>query len=501
MSNLRFLVGQFFQETHSFNPCVTRREAFAIERGTELLERSAGQSTCLGGMIRVAPQLSVDLVPSIAARARPGGPVDHDFFLFLKQTILDDIERLQPDGVCLELHGAIASTEIDDCEGDLLSSIRKAYPTLPLSVALDCDGQPTPAMVDAADILVGYKTNPHSDIPETGEKALAELAEMVKQRWRTVRVLAKVPLLLQGRTVTSVWPLREIYARAAKAVADDPDLIDVSIFTGHLYLDIAGSGQAIVATSRGPVDRAAALCEELKQAFIANAGDFVEDFPPLAVVFERIRQEPANRPFVLGDFGDRVLAGAPGDSTDIIRYALDEGADLAGAIVVFDPDAVAQCQVAGEGATVSLSLGGRVTPKMLPVNVTGRVARLTDGTFVNRGPYMAGLPMSFGTSARIDVGRLSIVVTSDSPMLQDRAAYESFGIDVSSLDFLVVKSAAHFKLNFRDVGTSVVVGTKGLSTWDLRALPYRKAKFTLPKELTTTPVADLPLHISERRAG
>ena len=69
MNNYGVLIGQVFQETHSFSPLKTAKSDFAITRGSEIIENE--QVGCLGGMISAGMHRGVELVPTIVAISRP----------------------------------------------------------------------------------------------------------------------------------------------------------------------------------------------------------------------------------------------------------------------------------------------------------------------------------------------------------------------------------------------------------------------------------------------
>src|SRR3546814_4499435 len=85
--------------------------------------------------------------------------------------------------------------------------------------------------------------------------------------------------------------------------------------------------------------------------------------------------------------GDRVLAGAPGDSTAILAAALAHPDRLLGAVPVTDPEAAAKAIAAGVGRRITLAVGGRFTPGFVPLEITGDVVSATDGRFIMKGPY------------------------------------------------------------------------------------------------------------------
>jgi microcystin degradation protein MlrC len=181
---------------------------------------------------------------------------------------------------------------------------------------------------------------------------------------------------------------------------------------------------------------------------------------------------------VLADMGDRVLAGAPGDSTAILQHALCRADGLKGAIPVTDADAAAAAIRAGVGAPVNLTIGGHITPGFAPLAVRGTVLSISDGKYMTRGPYQAGERQAMGPAAVIAIdGRLSVLLMTRSGYSHDPEAFRSQGIDVAAQDFVVVKSGYHFKLNFAGIATPLVLATPGLGYYTKGLLRWTKARF------------------------
>ncbi|RWE39487.1 MAG: hypothetical protein EOS79_20775 [Mesorhizobium sp.] len=119
----------------------------------------------------------------------------------------------------------------------------------------------------------------------------------------------------------------------------------------------------------------------------------------------------------------------------------------------------------GIGARVTLDIGGRLTPGFVPLEVAGVVTAISDGRFVIGGPFCAGEETSLGRTAVLVVDdRLSLMLTSKPGFTHDPATFASQGINVSTQDFVVVKSGYHYKLNFARVGTPLAVATRGSAT-------------------------------------
>ncbi len=473
MSGLRVLVGQIWQESHSFNPIPTAADDFAVERGPALIVAHRDAGSALGGILRAGEAAGVDWVPTVAARARPGGPVDEAFFAELLETM----RAAGPvDAVCLELHGAMVSTAREDCEGDLLATLRAALgPDVPIAVAIDLHAQVTPAMVASSDVLVAYKTNPHADMAETGAKAFALLQRVLATGRRPARALAALPFLCRGNDETSHGPLAGLHARARDLCETTAGLLDLSVCNVHPFLEVSPLGQTVLATAE-TAEAADVAAREIAVALWALRDAFVQELPGMEATLRRVREEPQARPFVLGDQGDRVLSGAPGDATALARLALADFPDLRLAVPLYDPAAAAACFAAGAGAEVTLAVGGGVTPGQSPLQVTGRIRALGPGRYVHRGAYMTGVPVELGRTAVLQVGGLALLLTSRAPFVQDPAAYEAHGLPLAELDAVVAKSGYHYKLAFAGEATPVTVDTPGLSSYRLEDLPFRRGR-------------------------
>ncbi|MBH9665657.1 M81 family metallopeptidase, partial [Burkholderia multivorans] len=76
------------------------------------------------------------------------------------------------DAVYLDLHGAMVAEHTDDGEGTLLERVRAAVgPAVPVVASLDLHANVTAKMLHEADALVAFRTYPHVDMAETGERA------------------------------------------------------------------------------------------------------------------------------------------------------------------------------------------------------------------------------------------------------------------------------------------------------------------------------------------
>ncbi|WP_189401643.1 MULTISPECIES: M81 family metallopeptidase [unclassified Mesorhizobium] len=479
MTEGRILVGRFFHESHSFSPQITSRNHFEIRQGDALIAHARQSGTTLGGIVKRAEALGYETIPTVSAIAPPGGLVAHDFYVQIRDELIAVACQEKYDAIALELHGAMATTKLADAEGDLLKRLREAIgPDIPIGVGLDLHAHVTPAMLHAADILIACKQNPHSDVVLCGERVLECVANILDGRLEPVLTMAKVPMVLPGAAETSTGPLAELHARARGFALAHPEIRDISLFNVYPHADDTDMGQAVVVLTDGPSKLAQAVAAELAHAFWARRNQFRDDLLPIDRALNLIARDRERHPYILADMGDRVLAGAPGDSTLIIERALARGDRLRGAIPVTDPLSVEAAATAGIGAHVTLDIGGRMTPGFAPLTVSGVITGLSDGRFVIKGPFGAGEGSSLGDTAVLLVDdRLSIMLTSKPGFTHDPAAFTSQGIDVADQDFVVVKSGYHFKLNFAGIGTPLNVTTPGIGYYTPGLLQRQKARF------------------------
>ncbi|HIP77884.1 MAG TPA: M81 family peptidase, partial [Kiloniellaceae bacterium] len=343
-----------------------------------------------------------------------------------------------------------------------------------IAVGLDLHGLVTRRMLTHADILTACKHNPHSDYVEAGATAARLAVAKHRGTQRPVTVACHLPMLLAGNMDTSSGPLQAAHRLARERSSKHPGLLDISIFNVIPLLDAPEMGQVVLAITDDEPEVGIEAAREIAELLWRRRSEFRDDFPSINAVLDRVVSDRAQRPFVLADFGDRVLAGAPGDSTDILASLLLRGEVLKVVLPVTDPQSVARAQAAGLGAKVELSVGGCYTAITPPVTVTGTVRHLSDGRFVMKGPFLAGQEASMGDTAVVAVGPLTLLLTAGSALTQDVNCFESQGIRISEQDIIVTKSGYHFELSFAGIATPLKVETKGLGV-------YRPGRFPVTR--------------------
>jgi microcystin degradation protein MlrC len=128
--------------------------------------------------------------------------------------------------------------------------------------------------------------------------------------------------------------------------------------------------------------------------------------------------------------------------------------------MMVDPQAARAAHEAGEGAEISIKLGGRSgIDGDGPFEGTFRVEKLSDGSLHATGPYYGGTHMDVGPSACLAIGDVKVVVATHKAQMADLAMYRFVGIEPTEKAILVNKSSVHFRADFEPIAETVLVCT------------------------------------------
>lgn len=484
---MRVCVAMMSHETNTFSPVVTDLARFS-GGGTAPLEGDAayrtfrGTASCLGGYLRACEARGVEVFIPVAAGAAPSGPVRRDAYEYVCERIV--AAAGQCDALLLDLHGAMVTEDFDDGEGELLRRIRAVAPEVPIAVSLDMHANVTEAMVRQATVISGYHTYPHVDMDATAERAADILFEAIAGRVRPVMAWGNVPMLPHVmRQGTDDFPNRNLQQRAMRMEAEGA--LAVSLFTGFPHADIRDAGLSVVAVMDGDRAGAERLRDELLECAWSDREAFVYHTEPLAESLSRARalaESPGEGPVVLLDHYDNTASGGTMDTTEVLAAVLDAGLDDAAFFAIFDPEAVTAMARAGVGAEVTLSLGGKLPMPALrrqsrPIEVTGRVRLLSEGTFPATVAMSRGLTMNMGHAGVLRVGGIDVVVVSRHIEPFDPGCFRSLGIEPRARRYLVLKSRIHYRVGFRDIARAMVeCAGRGVCTSDFSELTFQKVR-------------------------
>lgn len=475
---IRLLIGRMYHESNALPECRTDGTWFTEYRDEAVLEEANGSGTTLGGIFKKARSMGFEMVGALAVAAPPSALVDEAYYRGIRAAFVERARRRDFDAIALDLHGAMGTESIPDAEGDLLVALRDAVgPNIPIGVGLDLHAHVTPEMLVSAEIVIACKENPHSDTVECGEKVVELLAQVLAGKLRPVSTMAIAPMILMGNCETHSGPLRELHSSAKSLAAAYPWIRDISLYNVNRFTDDVGMGQCVVVLTDGPQPKAAEIAENIAGEFWRRREEFRDDLLSIDQALDRAADPRKGLPIALGDMGDRVTAGAPGDGVAILEAALARSG-LRGAIPITDAAAAAAAKAAGVGARLTLALGGSLSPMFQPIMVRARVRNISDGVFTMAGPFQGGSRSEMGDTAVLDLENgLVLLVTSRPAYSLDPQAFESQGISVAAQDFVVVKSGNHFKLNFEGLAEPLIVATPGLGYPFPGYHPGKRARF------------------------
>ena len=448
-------------------------ERYELLRGEEILQSEAG---VVGGMLQVLHPESVRVVPLLYASTCPGGPLTAACYTQLKDELVERLRQILPvDGVLLPLHGAAAADNAGDLEGDLIQTVRALVgPEVPIVGTLDLHAHVSSDMVQGADALLAWETYPHRDALGTGQRAARLMLEILAQRCRPTMAMVKVPLLtsaLRGSTEGDD-PFAH-FMRATKALESRDDVLSTSGFMVHPNLDLPGLGGGALVITNDDLDEAVALATERARHYWDLRFELEgEAHTPAEAIAEGLEIEGG--PVVLVETADCCGGGAAGDSVATLRALIEQGAQWPTLTMVVDPQAAAACQRAGVGSEVTLSLGHHQDPRWgQPLEVQGRVERLSDGKFVYTGGMWNGVEGDMGPSAVLTIGAVQVLVMSHPTYDWADEQYRAVQLDPAAAKFVVAKNPMNYRMAYGAVAKDFFyLDTPGPTTAFMRNVKF-----------------------------
>ncbi|KAA2213362.1 M81 family metallopeptidase [Teichococcus oryzae] len=484
---MRIAIGGFLHESHSFAPRPTGWPEFrkpggfpGYVRGGALVETLRPTSVASAGAIAEAEARGFELVPLSWCFANPAGPVNEEAFERICACLVADLVRVLDegplDGVYLDLHGAMVAENFPDGEGEVLRRVRAVIgPDMPLTISLDPHCNLTAQMVRLCDAVAPYRTYPHVDMKAAGARAMRLLAERITRGAPFAKAFRQaeywMPLTTQ---CTMVEPMAGVMD-AREAIAGQEGAAELAFCFGFPYADFADCGVALAAfaDSQNAADAAAdALAGVLAEREPLFAGSALPAAEGVARAVELAAT--AGKPVVMADTQDNPGGGGHGDTTGLLAELVRQGAPATLGLIN-DAESAAACHAAGEGAELSLRLGGKSDG--VPFETRARVLRLSDGRFTCTGPMNRGNPADLGPTALVAIGPVKVIVVSRKMQAHDQALFRHIGVDPAAEKILALKSSVHFRADFQPIASEVlVVAAPGPVVADPSSLPFRNLR-------------------------
>lgn len=474
----RIAIGQFMQESHSFTPILCSWDQFQaghILRGNEVIERMRGNRVEVAGAIDRAESNAVEVVPTLACNAVSSGHIRTDVFESLLTELLARIGgETAVDGVYLALHGAMAAEGDEDASGTVLAAVRGLVGAdVPIVASLDMHANVTAKMVEISDGLIGYHSNPHVDLFETGTKAMQLLIDIIRGAVKPTMALCQLPMIAPAdKSVTIASPFREVMELAI-GLEDRADVISVCPYWVQPWLDLSDVGCSAVAMTDDDAGLAQDIAERVADEFWRRRAQFAVELSPLDEAVKRAVKAPQG-PVILSDGADAPSGGASGDSTAILGALLEAGVDKKTLLNIVDARAVGQAIDAGIDSEVTLSVGAWSCDLWQPVKITGVVRQISDGTFRFTGLGYRGREFHRGRTVVLQCGAIYLQIM-ELPVFQgDTALYTSLGFDPREAHIVMVKTPSAFRANYESFAADVIwVDAPGLTSSNLLTFDWK----------------------------
>jgi microcystin degradation protein MlrC len=473
---MRVFAAGLITETNTFAPWPTGLRGFSEEGPFHGDATTRGQHSEMGvlaaGWRDMCRERGFEFVESLFANAQPSGRTVQSVYENFRDEILDDLKKKGPfDVVLLFLHGAMASQDCDDCEGDILSRVRAIVgPKVAIGAELDPHCHLTPQMIESATVIVLMKEYPHTDYLERGRELFDICVGAAEGRVKPTSHLFDCRMV--GFYPTTNQPMRGIVDHMQE-VEKRPKVLSVSFGHGFPWGDTPETGSKVLAIADGDPGLAKNVATEIGHEIYAAREQLLPRYPKIGESLAIARE--TNGCAVLADTADNAGGGAPSDNVSMLRAMLEAKVTDASFGCVWDPISVRTCMEAGVGATLPLRVGGKCGPASGdPLDIIATVKAFRAGhDQQGLGPARCAM----GDAVWIETGGIDVVLMSTRTQTFAPDAFTGLGIDLRNKRVIVVKSSWHFQAMFGPIADRVVpVATPGAIQMDFAGIDYKKKR-------------------------
>jgi len=469
---MRIFAAALSTESNTFAPWPTGARGFVEIEGTLEQPGESSESVLLAQLQGRAAREGHELVTGLIAFAEPSGPTLHSVYEKYRERIVGDLMARGPfDIALLFLHGAMISTACDDCEGDLISHIRRRVGRdLVLGVELDPHCHLTTQMVTQTDAIVLMKEYPHTDFIARAEELYRICIDTKAGKVRPVAAVFDCRMV--GFYPTSTEPMAGLLRRLREEERQ-PGILSISFVHGFPWGDSPEAGSKVLVIADG--DDALAVCtaERVGRAIYAEREALRIRMPDIDTALRKCASTPGR--VILADTADNAGGGAPSDNVSLLRAMLDHSIRDAAFGCIWDPISAMACMDAGVGATLPLRIGGKCgaasgNPLDLVITVRAIAERHDQRD-------LGGSRVPLGASVWVEANGIDIVINSIRAQTLSPDAFTGLGIDLQAKKVIAVKSTQHFRAGFAPLADELIlIATPGCLQMDFAALQYRKKR-------------------------
>lgn len=483
----RVLVAGLFHETHTFLESSIPLSSFQQRLSDEMFE-ARGDGSPLAGFLKVADACDWSVTPIIDLRATPGGIVEDEVFEYFWSNFESvggpPLSRNEVDGIFLVLHGAMVTRSLADVEGELVSRIRQlpGAESVPVCGILDLHGNISPQTIEQTQGLIAYRNNPHTDACETAERAARLLDRILTTNRQPISVWSQPPIMWPPTgTGTADDPMRRLESMAREIEATHEDIAAVNVMGGFSFADTMDTGVSFAAVTFGEAAVARKELQRLVDWSIEHRAEGNKVDRPLVDCRNEIRAdvEAGRTPVIVVEPADNIGGGAPGDTTELLRFLLDEQFSNS-VCVINDPVTVAQLASHSVDELLKVSIGARDSASFCqPVELEVELVSFSDGKFDLEDPNshlasMYGVHIEMGPCAVVRNGGVSVLLTSRKTPPFDLGQLRSQGIIPEACSVIGVKAAvAHRRAYDPITAAAYTVDTAGPCSSNIADFPWK----------------------------
>ena len=466
-------VAELRQETNSFSPVLTTRaefEAAGLVYGKEIIPycKEKDKKGQISGFLKAIDEFGegrIEVVPILRALSMSGGPLERKVYEEFKENIISGLRKIDRiDGVYLSLHGAMGVEGLRDPEGDLLEGVREVVGSeIPIGVTHDLHANLTEKRMRLMTFLVGYHTNPHRDFKDVGYKAGEILVKTLQGKIKPVMAYNKLRLLKGGgMNIDFLSPMRQIFKWMKKQEKSD-NVLWLSNFMVHIWLNDPELGWSTVAVTDNDPELARRLADELADLdwAVRSEPHPAGNSPSEAIQIARdkwLRRKLGT--VVFCDVSDAVGAGAPGESTWILKALIEEGPDLTSYLTLRDSQAAVSAFARSIGDSVSIDVGGKLD------QVYNKPLRF-NGELIHKAETRQGKTVILKHDG------IHLIISELADSLRSPAYFSDLGLSLWKADIVVVKNLFPFRYKYLLYNRKTVnVITPGVTSVDIFNLKY-----------------------------
>lgn len=474
---MKIFLASLATETNTFSPFPTGHRTFSEGYLVRNGNHSPSPQKFAAPLVlwrRLASEQGWLVNESLCAYSQPSGRTLRHVYESYRDEILKDLKQARPvDAILLSLHGAMVAEDYDDCEGDLLASVRSLVgPKVPVGVELDLHCHLTDQMVENATAIVLFKEYPHIDFAERAAELFQIIFNCVEGR--ICPVMSLYDCNMAGIFHTTSEPMKGYLAEVRK-LEQDKEILSISIAHGFPWGDVSDMGARVLVVTDDNKIKGTTLSKSLAQRLFELRHQLTPPYVDIEMALEEALSINSGL-VVLADVADNPGGGAPGDSTFILRSLLDRGIQNVALGCIWDPIAVAVASEAGEGTTLALRLGGKMGPGSgQPLDLQVTVTKVVPGATQTFGNSTNPSISPLGDAVTLACHGIDIIVNSVRTQIWGIDAFCNLGIAVKAKRILVVKSMQHFYASFAPFAKKILyVDTPGTLINDFTQIPYQK---------------------------